>query len=70
MHLVELEDDLRVAARVKADAHPFETLTQFPMVVDLAVEHDHEFVRRVVQRLIALGRQVDDREASRAETGA
>src|SRR5258708_4117099 len=53
---------------MEARAAALEARAQFAVVVDLAVEDDHQLARCVHQRLIALGTQVDDRQSSRRES--
>ena len=55
---------------MKLRAAPLESRAQLAMVVDLAVEDDHELAIDVEHRLLALGRKIDDRQPSRAESDA
>jgi hypothetical protein len=60
---VDLQHALRVRVRERLDAEPgAELVTQFDVVVDLAVDHRREFAAGADDRLVAT-RQVDDRQA-------
>ena len=64
------QQNLGIAARVKADAHRFELVAQFNVVVDLAIEDDLQ--RTVVRRhwLIRGMRHVDNGQAPMGQTDA
>jgi hypothetical protein len=64
--LVEMEVHLRVAARLEDVAAALELATQLGIVVDLAVLDDDARSVLVLDRLVA-AREVDDRQAPRAE---
>ena len=67
--LVEVHDHLRVALGREAVAGPLEPVAQLAVVVDLAVEDDHDRAVLVGDRLVA-GREVDHAQALDAEPGA
>ncbi len=67
--LVEVDDGLAVGARVVDVAALLKTFAQLGMVVNLAVEDEpHARPVAAAHRLMAGGREVDDREAAEAET--
>ena len=61
------DDDLGVAASAEAHAGAGQLAAQRAVVVDLAVEHQREAPRRRVHRLVAVRRQIDDRQPPEAE---
>jgi len=64
------KENLRVAMTAKAMAQPFELLSQLDKVVDLAIERDHPSSRLRRHGLMAVRRQVDDRQATVTERDA
>lgn len=65
--LIRVEDDLGIAPGDELVAARAQLLAQLPEVVDLAVEGHPVAARRVRHRLVARGREVDDREPPVAE---
>ena len=60
---IALDDHLRVGARAELVAEPLELTTHLVVVVDLAVEHDHEVAVGAVHRLGTGRAQIEDGEA-------
>ena len=60
--LVEMDEDLGIAAGTEQVAARREQRPQHAMVVDLAVEDDPDVARLIRERLGAGGRQIDQRQ--------
>src|ERR1700722_6681528 len=67
--LVGVDDHLGVGGRVEAVARGFQVTSQFPVVVDFAVEDDPDRAILVVDWLVP-GREIDDAEPPHAERDA
>src|SRR6185369_9551466 len=65
---IRSEDHFRVGFRREAGTPAFEARAQFPVVVDFAVEHNHQTAIVIPQRLLS-GFQIDDRQPRLRKSG-